>query len=54
MQAEVGSGRFAVVPRDDAAEALLPFDLTFGCWRKVQSQILGTENGSQRHPARLP
>ena len=38
MQAKVESGRLAIVPREDTAEALLPFDLTFGCWRKVRSE----------------
>ena len=38
MQAEMESGRFAVVPRDNAAEALLPLDITFVCWREIRTK----------------
>jgi hypothetical protein len=46
MQAEMESGRFAVVPGDNAAEPLLPLDLTAGVNAGRKVRRVAVENRS--------
>ena len=40
MVAVTASGCFVGVPRNDSAQALLPLDFTFSCWRKTWAKNL--------------